>query len=97
MRIRAAMTNLRIDAATAEVMEALDRAGAPSILLKGPALADWEPDGLARAYTDCDLWVAPAMVASAERTLGELGFAPWSTNRACPTGGQSTRAPGARA
>ena len=75
-RVRAAMTNLRIDAATAEVMEALERAGAPSILLKGPALADWEADRFARAYADCDLWVAPATIGAAERTLAELGFTP---------------------
>lgn len=78
------MTNLRIDAATAEVMEALDRVGAPSVLLKGPALADWEPDGLARGYTDCDLWVAPATVATAERTIGELGFAPGVDEQGLP-------------
>lgn len=78
------MTNLRIDAATAEVMEALERDGAPSILLKGPALADWEADRFARAYADCDLWVAPATIGAAERTLAELGFTPPDDERGLP-------------
>lgn len=83
-RIRAAMTNIRVDAATAEVMRALERAGAPAILLKGPALADWEADRYARAYADCDLWVAPPSIDKAQRTLGELGFKPAVDDRGLP-------------
>lgn len=84
MRAATAMTNLRIDAATAEVMRALDRAGAPGILLKGPALADWESEAHTRAYADCDLWAAPATIGTAERTLAELGFTPAVDERGLP-------------
>ncbi len=83
-RIEVAITNIRVDAATAEVLRALERVGLRAILLKGPALADWESKEYARAYVDCDLWLAPSAMRAAERTLGELGFAPDQQSRGLP-------------
>jgi hypothetical protein len=68
-----AASNLRIDAATAEVLGALAGAGVEALLLKGATISRWLYDG-ARGYTDCDLWVRPGDVDGAERTLRSLGF-----------------------
>ncbi len=67
--------NLRVDAATAEVVGALDTAGIGSLLLKGPSIARWlysaeDP----RAYNDCDLLVSPDQVETAGEVLAGLGF-----------------------
>ena len=78
------MWNLRIDAATAEVMAALRVRGIDSVVLKGPALADWYPPDSGRTYVDGDVWVAPATVGAAEAVLGELGFTPTQDERGLP-------------
>jgi hypothetical protein len=75
-RVRAAMWNLRIDAATGEVVAALRARGIGSIVLKGPAFSEWYPPDSGRTYVDGDVWVAPAEVAAAEATLAALGFVP---------------------
>jgi hypothetical protein len=68
---------LRIDHATAAAVRALDTAGIPYILLKGPSVAHWlyEPED-ARRYGDCDLLVPPDEFTEALQTLTKLGFVP---------------------
>src|SRR3954454_22228525 len=75
---RAAATagNLRIDAATAEVLRAFEAVGLRAILLKGPALAAWYVDDPTHSYLDCDLWVGRAWVDAAGAVLTRLGFRP---------------------
>ena len=68
------MWNLRIDAATAEVIGFLRGKGVQSVVLKGPALSDWYPPDSDRTYVDGDIWVAPDCVSAAEGALQELGF-----------------------
>jgi hypothetical protein len=68
-----AASNLRIDAATAEVLGALEAADVEALLLKGATIARWLYDGT-RGYTDSDLWVRPGDVDGAERILRSLSF-----------------------
>lgn len=73
--MHAVARSLAVDRATAEVVEALERSGVRSILLKGPALARWlYDDGALRPYLDCDLLVGPEDVSATEQTLRSLGF-----------------------
>jgi hypothetical protein len=73
-RAEAVANNLRIDAATAEVLRGLAAAGVKGLLLKGPALSDWYAPEEARSYLDCDLWVGPGDVQTAGDVLAGLGF-----------------------
>src|SRR3954452_17427981 len=73
-RVAAIAGNLRIDAATGEVLRAFEAVGLRAVLLKGPALAAWYADGPTRSYLDCDLWVAPADVEAGAEVLTRLGF-----------------------
>ncbi len=67
--------NLRIDAATADVLNGFSAAGVQSLLLKGASFARWLYDeGEARPYGDFDLLVRPADRPVAEQVLAELGF-----------------------
>lgn len=73
--LAAIATNLRIDAATAEVLRAFAAEGIQARLLKGPALARWLYTGDEhRFYADCDLLVRPRDHGGAERVLAHLGF-----------------------
>ena len=72
--LHAAMRTLRIDAATAEVVNVLREGGVPSILLKGPSVARWIYDGASRPYGDCDLLVRRSDLEASERSLRTLGF-----------------------
>ncbi len=83
-RVDAVVWNLRIDAATAEVVAALRERGVDSLLLKGPALADWYPADSPRTYVDGDIWVSPALVGVAEAVLRELDFDPMQDERGMP-------------
>jgi hypothetical protein len=70
-----AAANLAVDATTAEVLRALESAGARCLLLKGASVTRWlsareDP----RVYGDCDLLVPPADLTTAERVLGALDF-----------------------
>ena len=70
-----ATRRLALEAATAQVIGSLGARGVRTILLKGPALADWlygGPDQ--RPYGDVDLLVAPHQFDLAETCLGPLGF-----------------------
>jgi len=72
---RVAAGNLRVDAATAEVLSAFEPAGVESLLLKGASVTRWisTPED-PRPYLDCDLLVRPADRGAAERVLAELGY-----------------------
>lgn len=72
--VRATADNLRIDAATAEVLRGFEAANVGCLLLKGPALGEWYTEDPARSYLDCDLWVRPRDRADAEAVLEGLGF-----------------------
>jgi hypothetical protein len=73
----AAMVALALDAATAEVVQALRRERIRAVLLKGPALARLLYDSASeRPYGDIDLLVDPREEQRAERVLMALGFAP---------------------
>lgn len=65
---------LHVDGVTAEVVAALDRAGIPSILLKGPSIARWLYPPGARTYSDTDLLVPPRDFARAGSVLRSRGF-----------------------
>ena len=67
---------LALDAAAAEVVEALESHDIDCLLVKGPATAHWiyadRPE--ARLYGDVDLLVEPSRFTSAETVLEGLGF-----------------------
>ena len=70
-----ALATARIDATTAECVRALDAAGVPHLLLKGPTTARWlYVDGTPRPYVDSDLMVPPACRHRALAVLAGLGF-----------------------
>lgn len=69
------MRQLSLDAAAAEAIGALNRAGIRVILLKGPAVADWLYDERwQRPYGDVDLLVSPDDHARAGAALAGLGY-----------------------
>lgn len=74
-RFRTAAAVLVVDVVAAEVVTALDAAGIPSLLLKGPAVAAWlyGPSEV-RPYVDIDLLVPVDRRADAEGVLDRLGF-----------------------
>ncbi len=72
---------LEVDRVTASIVESLDAAAIPSILLKGPALAQWlYDDGAARAYMDCDLMVPPDRFEEAAAMLESGGYVEYDPN-----------------
>jgi hypothetical protein len=72
---QAVMRRLGIDAATAEVIDALRAADIRALLFKGPVVERWLYDELGeRLYDDIDLLVAPDTFERAERVLQQLGF-----------------------
>src|SRR3954453_10831851 len=73
-RVAATASRLRVDAATAEVLQTSEAAGVRAVLLKGPALAAWYADDPTHAYLNCDLWVGPADFEDAGEALTGLGF-----------------------
>jgi hypothetical protein len=75
VRAVAAGANLAIEAATLEVVRALEHAGVRSIVLKGPSLIRWlYADEGARSSTDVDVLVSPRDFDRAEEVLAGLGF-----------------------
>ncbi len=82
-RLSAMASNIRIDAATAEVVRAFDAARIDSVLLKGRALADWHGRDV-QFYNDFDLWVAPESIEPAGIVLSGLGFRPIMDKRRMP-------------
>lgn len=73
--LEAGLRNLVIDRITAEVSRAFAARGIPSIVLKGPAIANWLYGAHeVRAYGDSDLLVPHRLWDQAVNTLTELGF-----------------------
>lgn len=71
---RSVARSLAVDAHTAEVVAALQDAGVPSVLLKGPTIARWlYTDGTPRPYGDTDLLVPDDRLADAETVLERIG------------------------
>lgn len=73
LRALAART-LAVDRLTAEVCASLDGAGIESVVLKGPAIAEWLYPGEVRHYGDSDVMVRPADWRHAVGVLERLGF-----------------------
>lgn len=65
---------LYVDRVTGEVVAALNDAGIPAILLKGPSIARWLYPAGGRMYRDTDLLVPPSQFLNAESVLRSLGF-----------------------
>ena len=70
-----AIRALALDALGAQLVDELEGAGIPSIMLKGPAIATWlYRDREIRTYGDADLLVPPAQWEAASGLLRRLGF-----------------------
>jgi hypothetical protein len=77
---RVVRSNLYLSSQLVEIAGALDRAGVPSLALKGPAVAVTLYDSLfLREFGDLDLLVKSEDVGRATRVVESLGFAPWMT------------------
>ena len=76
---RAARSALQ-DAATAEVVSALETGGTPSIVLKGPSIDRLlYGDGGERSYQDSDLLLAPERIDAARAEQRGLDLAAYTT------------------
>jgi hypothetical protein len=65
---------LYIDGVTAEVVTAMEAAGVPAIVLKGPSIAQWLYPTGGRTYGDTDLLVPPVLFTDAASVLRSIGF-----------------------
>src|SRR5215213_9657052 len=85
MFIGAGLRALLIDRVTVEVHRALEAGGVPSIVLKGPSIANWlyGPDEV-RGYGDSDLLVPHRDWDRAGRVLESLGFQNFLASMAHP-------------
>jgi hypothetical protein len=70
-----AIVMLELDRLALEVIEALEGAGVPTLLIKGPVTAQWlYADTADHPYTDVDLLVAPDAKDHASDVLADLGL-----------------------
>jgi hypothetical protein len=74
MELMAAVRSLAIDRLTAEIVGKFAEEGIESLVLKGPALAEWLYRDEVRPYGDSDLMVAPESWNQAVAVLNRLGF-----------------------
>jgi hypothetical protein len=65
---------LAVDRATVAVVEELEAARLPYLLLKGPSTARWLYEGESRTYTDTDLLVDPSRHLEARELLVAAGY-----------------------
>ena len=74
-RSRTAARQAGLDDAAGEVLEALERAGVETLLLKGAALAQtlYRADEV-RTYFDIDLLTAPSQIEAAQTVMRGLGY-----------------------
>lgn len=72
--LRKAARALNCDRITAEVVTAMDAAGIPNVVLKGPSIARWLYPSGGRTYGDTDLLVPASEFGRAETLLRSLGF-----------------------
>jgi hypothetical protein len=74
---------LAVDRVTAEVVQAMAAASLPTLVVKGPAIAQWLYPGGGRSYLDTDLLVPEREFERAGSLLTEMGYssrsAGWST------------------
>jgi hypothetical protein len=75
--VSSGLRTLVVDRITVEVTRAFEAAGIPSVLMKGPALAQWLYDGPneVRGYGDSDLLIRHQDWEKAGQVLTSLGFA----------------------
>ena len=73
-QLTAAAQALNCDRITAEVVSAMEPAGIPTILMKGPSIARWLYPTGGRTYSDSDLLVPHTEFDRAKAVLVELGF-----------------------
>src|SRR3954452_16006779 len=74
--VQAGVQSMMIDRITVEVTQAFSASGIPSIVLKGPAIANWlYGAGEVRGYGDTDLMVPQPLWLRAQEVLRERGFA----------------------
>lgn len=77
-----AAKSLGVDGALAQVAPALDAAGIPFFVAKGPAIAYRDyPDPRLRPYSDLDVYVPTAHHADAAAVLARLGYTPVAQGR----------------
>ncbi len=75
---RVARSNLYLSAQLTLIAGALDRAGCPAVVLKGPAVgATLYPNLSLREFGDLDLLVRRTDLAGAIEVVRSLGFVPW--------------------
>jgi Uncharacterised nucleotidyltransferase len=75
--VAAVANNLRLDNATAEVLNGFAARGVHALVLKGPSVVRWLYDeGERRPYVDCDLLVRPGDLEAAQAAMRALGFEP---------------------
>jgi hypothetical protein len=70
----AELREMAVDVRGAEVVAALGAADIPVAIAKGPAIAEFHPDGWPRPYADLDLLVAMSDFSSAVACAEALGF-----------------------
>ena len=71
------LKSLSVDGSLSEVVPALDGAGVPFFVAKGPAIAYADyPDPRMRPYTDLDVYVPESRVVDARAALADAGFSP---------------------
>ncbi len=67
--------SLLLDREAASVVDHLQKAGVPTILLKGAAIATWlYDDGTPRPYLDIDILISPSKLEAALDALAQLGY-----------------------
>lgn len=75
---RVARSNLHLSSQLIEIVDALEVAGVPSLVLKGPAAAvTLYGNLLLREFGDLDILVRSGDVSRAIEAVESLGFAPW--------------------
>jgi hypothetical protein len=73
-KVSQAAAKLRLDAATAEVLQAFLEGGVEAAILKGPSLAGWLYPADWQHYSDADILIRPTDEGRAAAVLAELGF-----------------------
>src|SRR5687768_1083857 len=66
--------NLRIDAATIEILRSFGAEGIPTVLLKGPSISRWLYSLGERGYQDVDLLLPRPRIEEAGEVLRGRGF-----------------------
>ncbi|MBN1661112.1 MAG: nucleotidyltransferase family protein [Anaerolineae bacterium] len=70
----AVVRHTHVERQLAAILQALDAACVPVIVVKGLAFAAAYPDPALRTFGDLDVWVRPASLDRAEAALNDLGY-----------------------